>query len=89
MTTKNLIRMHAHASHHDFAVSKSTECGCFHCVKTFTPQQITEWIDNGQTAVCPFCGVDSVIPDRRYASAADTSVLQQMHDFWFAEGEGK
>ena len=28
-------------------------------------KKIHEWIDdeNGQTAVCPFCGIDSVIPE--------------------------
>lgn len=39
----------------------SQEVGCFHCLQRFTPKNIKEWIDDKQTALCPHCGVDSVI----------------------------
>ena len=42
-------------------------CGCFYCLRMFHPSTITEWVDEneegvGQTALCPHCGIDSVIP---------------------------
>lgn len=37
--------------------------GCFHCMKEFMPKQIVEWVDDDRTALCPYCGIDSVIPD--------------------------
>lgn len=48
-------------------IMRSVDCGCYACLSTFTPNDITLWCDVdesgiGQTAVCPFCHVDAVIP---------------------------
>lgn len=40
-------------------------CGCYHCGEIFPyPKEIPEeyFVDNGQTLICPCCGIDSVIP---------------------------
>jgi len=42
-------------------------CGCFYCLSTFPPSSIVDWVDFddegiGQTALCPRCNVDSVVP---------------------------
>jgi len=77
---------HTHASNHRVEVLGSDRCGCFYCFATFSPQDIDEWIDevNGEphTALCPSCGVDSVIGDR---SGFDVSsaFLKRMSSFWF------
>jgi hypothetical protein len=48
-------------------LKKDTLCGCFHCLTIFDPADIEEWIilpcecDRLGTAVCPYCGIDSVI----------------------------
>jgi hypothetical protein len=64
---------HAHSSGHRAEVMASAVCGCFFCLATFPPTAITQWVDwpegtpetrqseLGQTAICPRCGVDSVI----------------------------
>jgi hypothetical protein len=31
-------------------------------VTVFDVREIEEWIDGGQTALCPHCGIDSVLP---------------------------
>lgn len=36
--------------------------GCFYCTTVYAPKLIKEWIDNNQTAICPICGIDSVMP---------------------------
>ena len=39
-----------------------TLCGCFHCLKIFSPSEITSWLEEGSgTAICPYCGIDAVI----------------------------
>ena len=46
-------------------LSKSKLCGCYHCGEIFPyPKEIPEeyFVDNGQTLICPYCGIDSVIP---------------------------
>ncbi len=37
-------------------------CSCFYCLSIFKSSEIIEWIDNEYTAICPKCGIDSVIP---------------------------
>jgi hypothetical protein len=77
---------HKHASHHRAEVLSSGVCGCFYCGSTFPPQDIAEWTDEvggeGQTALCPRCGIDSVLGDR---AGVDLSpgFLHNMKSFWF------
>jgi hypothetical protein len=43
-------------------------CGCYYCLTIFLPSEINEWCresmrGDGVTAICPRCGIDSVIGD--------------------------
>ena len=54
---------------HRRAVLATDLCGCFHCLSTFPPSSIVEWVDVeeagvGQTALCPYCGIDKVVAVR-------------------------
>jgi hypothetical protein len=73
---------HDHSSNHRAEIEKSETCGCFYCMAIFPPADIIEWIDQGQCALCPKCGIDSVI-----GSASDFPItkvfLERMHDHWF------
>lgn len=78
---------HAHSSQHRAEIMDSTLCGCFYCGARFPPSEIVEWADEdeggeGQTALCPKCGIDSVIGDR---SGFDISeeFLATMKAHWF------
>ena len=42
-------------------LGKSETCGCFYCERVFSPAEITEWIGYGETAMRPYCGIDSVL----------------------------
>lgn len=44
-------------------LESAEKCGCFNCLKIFSPIEIVEWLDGGMTACCPFCGIDSVIAE--------------------------
>ena len=66
MAESNLIKAHHHSIRHRDEILASQECGCFYCTMTFLPSSITTWCDPddggvGQTALCPECGIDSVI----------------------------
>lgn len=63
-------------------ILKSKQCGCFHCLKIFKPEEIKNWIDEEKTAICPFCDVDSVIGDN-LGVVIDESLLKIIHDDWF------
>ena len=66
----NLKEIYELCFRHEEAVLNSEKCGCFSCGKIFQSCEINDWIDepeissHGQekTAVCPSCGIDSVVP---------------------------
>lgn len=62
----------------------SGKCGCFGCIKIFEPSEIKEYIPGEDTAVCPFCGTDSVLGD--YSGFEITEeFMQKMNDEMFGE----
>lgn len=58
------------------------ECGCFYCLEIFNPKQITEWTDMGQTALCPYCDIDSVIYTTQMGTVAP-HLLKAMQRVYF------
>jgi hypothetical protein len=74
---------HQHSSKHHSEILKSDLCGCFYCEKTFGPGEIVDWIDEQRTALCPKCGIDSVIGS---ASGYPISgeFLHEMCEYWFS-----
>ncbi len=77
-----LIRAHKHASNNSNEIKNSKLCYCFYCLKSFEPNTIKEWIDNECTAICPYCGIDSVIGDAAKITL-DEDFLKKMYDYWF------
>jgi hypothetical protein len=81
------IRAHIHSSNHREELVKSDLCGCFHCLEVYNPAEITDWIDEdengiGLCALCPRCGIDSVIGSASgYPITKD--FLRKMHQHWF------
>jgi len=76
------LRAHGHCRNNLDELSHSSLCGCFYCLAVYAPTDITEWIDEEQTAICAKCGIDSVIADTSgYPITAE--FLQRMHDHWF------
>jgi hypothetical protein len=85
----NHIAAHEHAAHHRHEVIRSTQCGCFYCLSIFEPAAITAWVDEaeagiGTTALCPKCGIDSVIGSAS-GFPITVSFLDEMRQYWFAE----
>jgi hypothetical protein len=78
---------HLRSAAHRAEITASTHCGCFYCKSTFAPSEIVDWTDTdesgvGQTALCPRCGIDSVIGDNSgFPITAD--LLATMHQAWF------
>lgn len=64
---KDYIEAHKFCSNNMPALRKDSVCGCFYCLKIFNPTEIQDWIigdspiDKLGTAICPYCGMDSVI----------------------------
>jgi hypothetical protein len=74
---------HKHSDRHRAEIEASELCGCFYCLTTFRPDEITEWVDEGQTAICPNCPVDAVIGSASGVSLTQ-EFLRKMHAYWFS-----
>ena len=93
MTHKeDVIAAHKYCANHRKSILNSDICGCFYCISIFPPSEIEDWLDvkedetdineAGQTALCPRCGIDSVV-----GSASGYPITKEflirMHDYWF------
>jgi hypothetical protein len=68
---------------HRADIEPSRLCGCFYCKEMFSPDQIVEWVDEDDTALCPICGIDSVIADGS-SLLITKHFLEAMQAAWFA-----
>jgi len=75
---RSLIEYHKQSSYHRQEVLDVADATCFFCCQTFPSKQIEEWTDDGQTAICPYCGVDSILPFNM-----GTEALTAMHEYYF------
>lgn len=77
------ITAHEFSSNHKEQLLQDERCGCFYCYAIFNPQEIKEWIeDSSGTAICPYCGIDSVIGESSGFPITD-EFLKKMSSYWF------
>ena len=77
------IEAHERCSNHRSEIEASRLAGCFFCCAVYPPSQIEEWIDDDTTAVCPKCGIDSVVGDASGYPVDDGKFLKEMNGIWF------
>jgi hypothetical protein len=84
---------HEHSADHRAEIVGSAVCGCFYCCATFAPKAIKAWVDEsaeeggqGRTALCPKCGIDSVIGDQS-GFPISRDFLAKMRRHWFGNAE--
>lgn len=98
MTIKELKRIHKFHNYCRKAIKDSNQVGCFYCCSIFSPTEIIEWTDfynsvedrrnrqneifEGQTPICPYCSIDSVLPEVPEFKITK-SLLKEMYDYWF------
>lgn len=61
------------------ALTTCVKAGCYHCSEIFETKDITEYTDQGETALCPKCNVDAVIPNSKITKEE----LKEIHNYWF------
>jgi hypothetical protein len=86
--TPDYIRAHRHAIYHREEILASERCGCFYCGAIFLPSEVVDWtdaeelFDKGTTAICPKCGIDSVISSES-GYPITPEFLKRMRIQWF------
>ncbi len=83
---------HQYAYHNRELILQSVVCGCFYCLAMFSSDEIEEWTDEpknddkityGLTALCPKCGIDSVLSDNMPGIKLDVAFLTRMKKCFF------
>lgn len=81
------IKAHKFSNNNMITLKNDKKCGCFNCLKIFAPEEISEWIrdenpcDKEGTAVCPYCGCDSVIGESS-GFKITVELLKTMNEYW-------
>ena len=60
---KRYEEIYKHSCRNHAELKQSLKCGCFSCGSIFDATEVEEYTDDGKTALCPYCSVDSVIGD--------------------------
>ncbi|MBQ8513398.1 MAG: cytoplasmic protein [Clostridia bacterium] len=84
LTQEESKRVHQLSAKHRKFIGDVTLCGCFYCGRIYPGREITEWIDRGTTALCPHCGIDSVLPEGCGYEITD-EFLSEMNRHWFGK----
>jgi len=77
---------HKHSSRHRDEIERSAICGCFYCGEICAPPEIKDWLDEEDeedTALCPSCGIDSLIGSASGYPVAEPIFLKSMHERFF------
>ena len=65
--------------HNREACKATSTSGCYFCIRVFPSADISEFTDAAHdTALCPNCGMDAVLP-----GVTDPSLLSAAHLKWF------
>ena len=86
ITIPELNVFYTHSIRNEEAILKSDFCGCFHCISIFPVADVksSEMMvekDGFKTAICPICGIDSVIGDASVEITAE--LLETMNEYFF------
>lgn len=60
----------------------SSNAGCYSCCKTFPASEVKEYTDKGETALCPYCSVDTVVGDSSGYILSEEN-LKVAQKYWF------
>ena len=92
MNRADFESVHAFSSRNRELLARSERAGCFHCQALFDADEIKDWVDgrqvdtgsldDGETALCPKCGVDAVLPSGAPITLDDTLLAEMRHHFF-------
>ena len=73
---------HIHSLNNISDIKLSQLVGCYSCIRIFNSNEVIQSTDNGATAICPYCSVDSLLSEQS-PYTLDKKTLKKLNDFWF------
>ena len=85
-TVDALKAVYSHSIRNEESINNSDFCGCFHCISIFpvADVKLSDLIiekDGHRTAICPICGIDSVLGDASVEITAE--LLEALNQYYF------
>jgi hypothetical protein len=71
------------ATRNKLIIKSSQICGCFFCYEIYTSDEVTNWMDNDETAICPKCGLGNVVIGSSSGLPIDKDYLSLVGAHWF------
>ncbi|MDE6368706.1 MAG: hypothetical protein K2K94_05660, partial [Muribaculaceae bacterium] len=81
-TEDQLRDAHLHTSHNRGEIERSMMCYCISCQTFFKPEEVANYADSGETAICPYCDCDAIIADGSGVKMTDR-LLAVLHKRYF------
>lgn len=85
LTNTKLINLHQASSRSNVSLKNSNIVGCFSCSSIYPVQEIDEYVNLGQTALCPYCSIDAVVPLDDFKPVQYKKVLEELNVHFFKE----
>lgn len=83
MDQDTLEQLHTYAFKNKPYFEENLDVGCFSCLKQYNAGEIEDYVDGEQTALCPFCSIDSVIPMDKHPENERIDILQELQTKYF------
>lgn len=74
-------------SYHRKEIEAGEFITCYYCFGLSSVKSIKEWCDRGQTAICPKCGIDAVVPYDDMNHEDQSKQLKEAHEIGFGNGK--
>ena len=75
---------HSHTIRNRQEIDQSVYCHCISCTRSYPSPIVTDFIKDGEgeTALCPYCGIDAVIGDS-CRLIINQAILTYLNKKWF------
>ena len=70
------------ATSNKVALQQSDKAGCYYCKKIYDASLVIDFLESEETALCPKCGTDSVIPSKSPIELTAKN-LAELNRHWF------
>ena len=84
-SASQLAEYHSKSRNHWDLLRKSTYCACFRCCEFFFSDKIRAFTDANNTALCPICEIDAVIPYVLGENEFTNSLIKTMNAHYYGD----
>lgn len=86
--SKELINAHKYTYNNKKYLIEDNRGICYSCMEDVRVEDIIDYIDNGKTAICPYCNAPTIIPIR-IKQATNRVFLEEMLKRWYQDNRGE